>query len=597
MAASVLLWGPRDGVAAVPAQLGLQGSVATAAGGPVADGDYKVTLALYSDAGAKQALWSESATLKVETGRFAWSLGSSKPIPTALMAKGLAAWLGIRIAAEPETARVPLHLAPFAWRAAMASGLSCTGCLPITGLKADGDLNLSGHAVKSAIVAAGSLQATTVTAKSFAGDGSKLTGVGVSPSACVKGKLVIGVDAKGGVLCLDAVNAGGEPLSAVSGGLLTTQLVKSVASKNLPKGIDDNNPIGTADEIIVPDVGTVKKFSISLKLTNSNVADLEVKLYPPDNSEIVLHKGGKAAKSLDEAYPITAKPASGNLDAWVGKNLKGKWRLRVIDAKFLNNGTDGQIQSWIINLMTQGGKQVTSIGSFSVAGGFGHQRSAGPPVNCTEDAWGRMYFDTKTKRLYYCDGDWRMILIEPLCGNGVINPGEACDDHNVKSGDGCTAQCKVNVCGDKILWPAKEQCDDGNNANGDGCSAKCVNELNQQCKSYKTLNEANRNVNYQGSVTCDKSFSGAWYRMMPPAGVKMPMKAPPKQKCGTHAPGWMQGSHPSLKDGIVSRKVCFHWSSSTCHWSSTISVLNCASYYLYKLPKAPVCNLRYCAEN
>ena len=30
-----------------------------------------------------------------------------------------------------------------------------------------------------------------------------------------------------------------------------------------------------------------------------------------------------------------------------------------------------------------------------------------------------------------------------LCGNGVIDPGEACDDMNTMPGDGCSAICQI----------------------------------------------------------------------------------------------------------------------------------------------------------
>jgi len=41
------------------------------------------------------------------------------------------------------------------------------------------------------------------------------------------------------------------------------------------------------------------------------------------------------------------------------------------------------------------------------------------------------------------------------------------------SGDGCSADCRsLEVCGNAILDPG-EQCDDGNVRNGDGCSASC----------------------------------------------------------------------------------------------------------------------------
>ena len=110
-----------------------------------------------------------------------------------------------------------------------------------------------------------------------------------------------------------------------------------------------------------------------------------------------------------------------------------------------------------------------------------------------------------------------------LCGNGVLDPGEQCDDHNTKDGDGCqhdctftcanpatdcpapaacqTASCNgshlcatanqaqytscgsglvcdnsgncVSACGNNHLDPG-EQCDDGNTTDGDGCQHNCV---------------------------------------------------------------------------------------------------------------------------
>src|SRR5207244_11859901 len=46
------------------------------------------------------------------------------------------------------------------------------------------------------------------------------------------------------------------------------------------------------------------------------------------------------------------------------------------------------------------------------------------------------------------------------CGNGVVDPGEQCDDGNTVSGDGCSASCRLEACGNGILDPG-EQCDDG----------------------------------------------------------------------------------------------------------------------------------------
>ncbi len=65
---------------------------------------------------------------------------------------------------------------------------------------------------------------------------------------------------------------------------------------------------------------------------------------------------------------------------------------------------------------------------------------------------------------------------EAPCGNGVLDPGEQCDDGNNVSGDGCSAGCLIETdCGNGILEPP-EQCDDGNNQPGDGCSPFCTVE-------------------------------------------------------------------------------------------------------------------------
>lgn len=55
--------------------------------------------------------------------------------------------------------------------------------------------------------------------------------------------------------------------------------------------------------------------------------------------------------------------------------------------------------------------------------------------------------------------------------------------------------------------------------------------------------------------------------------------------------------HPTVADGMVRRKVCFHWSKNCCKWSSYIRVRNCSSFYVYELPKPPVCQLRYCGAD
>ena len=64
------------------------------------------------------------------------------------------------------------------------------------------------------------------------------------------------------------------------------------------------------------------------------------------------------------------------------------------------------------------------------------------------------------------------------CGNSVVDPGEACDDgKDGDNDDGCTDACKLPACGDSFVQPSLgEQCDlGGNNSNSGACTLMCKN--------------------------------------------------------------------------------------------------------------------------
>lgn len=61
-----------------------------------------------------------------------------------------------------------------------------------------------------------------------------------------------------------------------------------------------------------------------------------------------------------------------------------------------------------------------------------------------------------------------------VCGDGILHRGvEECDDGNLIDTDSCRKNCKINVCGDGVPGGIGESCDDGNNINTDGCSNTC----------------------------------------------------------------------------------------------------------------------------
>jgi cysteine-rich repeat protein len=65
------------------------------------------------------------------------------------------------------------------------------------------------------------------------------------------------------------------------------------------------------------------------------------------------------------------------------------------------------------------------------------------------------------------------VCLPVVCGDGVVEPPEVCDDGNRESGDGCSADCtSTEVCGNGVVDPG-EACDDGNLASHDGCDSRC----------------------------------------------------------------------------------------------------------------------------
>ena len=69
----------------------------------------------------------------------------------------------------------------------------------------------------------------------------------------------------------------------------------------------------------------------------------------------------------------------------------------------------------------------------------------------------------------------------PYCGDGIVDPGEQCDDGNTNNCDGCSNACTlVTGCGDGVVC-GTEQCDDGNTTSCDGCSATCTIEQGFRC--------------------------------------------------------------------------------------------------------------------
>ena len=118
-----------------------------------------------------------------------------------------------------------------------------------------------------------------------------------------------------------------------------------------------------------------------------------------------------------------------------------------------------------------------------------------------------------------------------------------------------------------------------------------------ECKSYSSLTSGDRKHKYiTQSTQCDRNLKG-WFRFQGAAGTRMPTSCPPKYRCNTNAPGWLNGGHPTVANGKVTRQICFHWSSNCCYWSTNIEVRNCSSFYVYHFSGTPGCYSRYCGSD
>jgi len=108
-------------------------------------------------------------------------------------------------------------------------------------------------------------------------------------------------------------------------------------------------------------------------------------------------------------------------------------------------------------------------------------------------------------------------VITFYCGDGNIDVGEACDDANERSRDGCSSTCEIEppfVCTGE---PSEctlfgngtvdfgEECDDGNFDDGDGCSAGA--EIEGTCSDPVAIDLNTDGVIYSGSVET-ASFGG-----------------------------------------------------------------------------------------
>jgi len=206
----------------------------------------------------------------------------------------------------------------------------------------------------------------------------------------------------------------------------------------------------------------------------------------------------------------------------------------------------------------------------------------------------------------YCDME-KAAVVE--CTANPCQNGGTCD----YQGEGqYTCRCLPGYTGSKCEFVIDEcasspclnggTCTDVINGFRCACAAsltgiRCELGIAPECNNYTVNTEADRSVLFprgHSTYKCDRTLVPGWYRFNGTAGSKMPSYCVPKSMCNTDATGWLNGVHPTLQEGVVSRTVCFHWSSKCCNWAVTIQLRNCGQFFVYNLINPGHCQLRYC---
>lgn len=119
-----------------------------------------------------------------------------------------------------------------------------------------------------------------------------------------------------------------------------------------------------------------------------------------------------------------------------------------------------------------------------------------------------------------------------------------------------------------------------------------------ECQNYQTLTGADRKTSYRtvGKNGIADRMGPGWFRFQGAAGTRMATSCPPLYRCNTNAPGWLNGGHPTLADGQVTKQVCFNWHGRCCYDTINVEVRNCGSYYVYYL-RVHGGTTRYCGSD
>lgn len=133
------------------------------------------------------------------------------------------------------------------------------------------------------------------------------------------------------------VNAA-KAVAAARGTVAQQQTVDVTATPDLPIP-DAGAPV--LSSIDIAQAGTLQEIRVQVNIAHTYIGDLRVDLLAPDGTAVALHsQSGGSADDLVRTYTVANKPA---LRGLLGKPVRGRWQLRVVDAFRLD---EGRLRSW-----------------------------------------------------------------------------------------------------------------------------------------------------------------------------------------------------------------------------------------------------------
>jgi subtilisin-like proprotein convertase family protein len=109
--------------------------------------------------------------------------------------------------------------------------------------------------------------------------------------------------------------------------------------------IPDNNPAGISSTIAIAQAGTAKSMKVSVDITHTFIADLQVELIAPSGQRATLHS--RTGGSQDNLITMYDSATTSALTPLLSQSVQGQWSLRVTDRA----GQDvGKLNKWSLEL-------------------------------------------------------------------------------------------------------------------------------------------------------------------------------------------------------------------------------------------------------